>query len=86
MGRWQEESVRIPDAARTVAVPPDHVKWRVRPVSLEEVPSVLGRDGKGHRTILEPRDWMEEVTRLGQAVRADWAEVRQAEMACKDAG
>ena len=40
-----------------------------------------GRDGEVTRTVFEPRDGVEEVTRLGQSVRADRPEVGQPEVA-----
>lgn len=70
-----------------VAVPGDHVVRRVghaevEHLVLELVHHLVRRNGVVG--VLEPRDWALEVTRIGQSVGADGAEVGQLEVSLED--
>mmetsp|Transcript_4169 Transcript_4169/g.14579 ORF Transcript_4169/g.14579 Transcript_4169/m.14579 type:complete len:241 (-) Transcript_4169:707-1429(-) len=71
---------------RVVSVPCDNVVGRKVLVRAEELPVELVDDlvGPGLAVPLKPRDWGLEVLRVGQAVRANGAQVRKRKVPLED--
>lgn len=67
-----------------VAVPADHIERRMRHLSHEQCALVF-RDNSVRRNIaiFEPSRWRLEVSRIGQTIGADRAQIRQSEVIVK---
>ena len=73
------EAPQIVDVGRVVPVPCDDVERRVADRGRPQVPLELGDQREVALDVLVPRDRRQEVARVRQAVRADRAEVGEAE-------